>query len=268
MDKDGEVWFRSSPKIEWSKLSAECKKKLRDEKDRVDKKRDRFDEIIIPKALTKAEKTGKLTKKQLAELKKNRARKLKAYDELLAAMDVLRDKVFEIRPPAVCYCHDAKRLTKRPRGPERRFEVEADVVEGTENDENPKVCQVHRIRGPLIKTATRGNRTAQNKMIDFLLGGDSSVYEAGHIIGDTLGGPNKTWNLVPMLDAFNKGAGWKSMEDRNSPVPDRPSRPGSKLNQHGRHIDLSSEWREEVRTKEHYCDVDGERSQEESYRIH
>ena len=115
--------------------------------------------------------------------------------------------------PANCEC-DSKNVTKRLTGRGGRFEVNADVVEGTERDANAKVCKIHSIRGPLKKTTGRGGGGPQRKMIDFLLGGKSSTYAAGHVIGDNIGGPNSTWNLVPMERAFNGGGGWFSMENR------------------------------------------------------
>jgi hypothetical protein len=108
-------------------------------------------------------------------------------------------------------------MTKYVPGPGGRFTAKAEVISGTENDPDPKVCRVLEISGPLAKTAARGSGTPQAKMRDFLLKGEPSLelsFAAGHVIGDNIGGPNSTWNLVPMSIDFNNSGGWKKMELR------------------------------------------------------
>jgi hypothetical protein len=119
---------------------------------------------------------------------------------------------------AECQCDSAVQTSKYVFGPTgKRFTVLAEVVPDTENKANPEVCRVLHISGPLDRQSGRGSQLPQTAMRKFLLDGEPSLqkgFAAGHAIADTNGGPNTTWNLVPMAHQFNNQGGWKSMELR------------------------------------------------------
>ncbi len=93
--------------------------------------------------------------------------------------------------------------------------------------EQPKACRVLSIKGPLTYFADRDEdkgKIAQDYMRDLIFGKADAdrtqqqktlgpQYQAGHLIADSLGGPNRTENMVPFVeDLNNKGGAWAAME--------------------------------------------------------
>ena len=130
-----------------------------------------------------------------------------------------------VNTEAACECPDAETVSKYVTGPGGRYHVSADVVAETKNDTNPKICRIWSISGPLAIQPARGNNTATTAMRRFQLDGEPLLQTscvAGHIISDHNGGPNSTWNLVPMTTDFNGAGGWRIMEEKISTCMNTP----------------------------------------------
>jgi RHS repeat-associated protein len=58
-------------------------------------------------------------------------------------------------------------------------------------------------------------KSQQDKMLDVFLGNSSlrAKYNAGHLIGNQIGGPGDIENLVPMMTKFNQNGAWKEFEE-------------------------------------------------------
>ncbi len=85
---------------------------------------------------------------------------------------------------------------------------------------NKYPCLTTSAEGPIADSSTEDRKPAQQtKMLDVFFGTGSkksslrSKHNAGHLIGNQLGGPGDIENLVPMQATFNKNRAWKQFEN-------------------------------------------------------
>ncbi len=88
------------------------------------------------------------------------------------------------------------------------FKVRIDYFDGRKTpggNRSRRVCRVRSIDGPITKKGRTTTGTAEDTMRNLLLrGANEDKYDAGHLIADSLGGPNKPENLVPMNKHLNR----------------------------------------------------------------
>jgi len=92
----------------------------------------------------------------------------------------------------------------------------------------PSVCKVNSITGKIINRAADDRKAGGTKLMgQFFFGGKDKKsrqyrtsdqftkrdnYDAGHLIGDAIGGPSRTENLVPQQRFLNQNGAWHAME--------------------------------------------------------
>ena len=96
------------------------------------------------------------------------------------------------------------------------------VKKGSYRKTNP-ICRVDIIAGPikLLPEHSRGPGNAQDRMRRFFFEGSGAEqtqarvkYDAGHLIADSLGGPDDERNLVRLVSKLNRSGGaWYAMEE-------------------------------------------------------
>ena len=206
-----------SPEKKWDELDDPCKNATSPEKSDIDpvaKQIDNLDDKPVKNrvSLKSAKTQGKKEAKELANDIAEKCNKCPKKNPQFIEKDC---------DP----CKDAVKTTQKFRYPSNRGRFYTATYEYFKGQKGQlKVCRVHSIRGRIIRSTNERPGTGQQAMRQLFFGSDNSdrtpqqvslqeMYDAGHLIADSLGGPADVRNLVPMNEKLNRSQAWYQFEE-------------------------------------------------------